>query len=38
MEIRKVGVIGLGAMGNGIAQVSAEAGFETIDRRSIQST
>ena len=30
MEIRKIGVIGLGTMGNGIAQVSAEAGCETI--------
>lgn len=30
MEIRRVGVIGLGTMGNGIAQVSAEGGCETI--------
>ncbi len=30
MEIKKVGVIGLGIMGGGIAQVTAEAGFETL--------
>ncbi len=30
MEIKKIGVIGLGIMGSGIAQVSAEAGCETI--------
>jgi len=30
MEIRKVGVLGCGLMGSGIAQVSASAGFETI--------
>src|SRR5579862_8838532 len=30
MEIRKVGVLGCGLMGCGIAQVSATAGFETI--------
>jgi 3-hydroxybutyryl-CoA dehydrogenase len=29
MEIRKVGVLGCGLMGSGIAQVSAMAGFET---------
>jgi len=29
MEIKKVGVIGCGLMGSGIAQVSAMAGFET---------
>ena len=29
MEIKKVGVIGLGIMGSGIAQISAEAGYET---------
>jgi len=32
MEIRKVGVVGLGTMGAGIAQVSVQAGFETIGR------
>ena len=32
MQIRKVGVVGLGTMGAGIAQVSAQAGFETIGR------
>jgi 3-hydroxybutyryl-CoA dehydrogenase len=31
-EIRKVGVVGLGTMGAGIAQVSVQAGFETIGR------
>ena len=30
MEIRKVGVLGCGLMGAGIAQVAASAGFETI--------
>src|SRR5881227_2658599 len=29
MEIKKVGVLGCGLMGSGIAQVSATAGFET---------
>jgi len=32
MEIRKVGVIGCGLMGSGIAQVAATAGFETVVR------
>jgi 3-hydroxybutyryl-CoA dehydrogenase len=32
MEIRKVGVVGLGTMGAGIAQVSIQAGFETVGR------
>lgn len=31
-EIRTVGVVGLGTMGAGIAQVSVQAGFETIGR------
>jgi 3-hydroxybutyryl-CoA dehydrogenase len=31
-EILKVGVVGLGTMGAGIAQVSVQAGFETIGR------
>ncbi|HKG09199.1 MAG TPA: 3-hydroxyacyl-CoA dehydrogenase family protein [Gaiellaceae bacterium] len=31
-EIRRVGVIGLGTMGAGIAQLAIEAGFETIGR------
>jgi 3-hydroxybutyryl-CoA dehydrogenase len=32
VEIRKVGVVGLGTMGAGIAQVSVQAGFETTGR------
>ena len=32
MEIRTVGVVGLGTMGAGIAQVSVQFGFETIGR------
>ena len=30
MQIRTIGVVGAGTMGNGIAQVSATAGFETV--------
>ena len=30
MEMRKVGVLGCGLMGSGIAQVAASAGFETV--------
>jgi 3-hydroxybutyryl-CoA dehydrogenase len=32
MEVRKVGVVGLGTMGAGIAQVCVQAGVETIGR------
>jgi 3-hydroxybutyryl-CoA dehydrogenase len=32
VEIRKVGIVGLGTMGAGIAQVSVQSGFETIGR------
>ena len=32
MAIRKVGVVGCGLMGSGIAQVSAQAGFATVAR------
>lgn len=32
MEIKKIGVLGAGAMGNGIAQVCAQAGHEVIMR------
>jgi 3-hydroxybutyryl-CoA dehydrogenase len=31
-EIRKVGIVGLGTMGAGIAQVSVQSGFETVGR------
>ena len=30
MEIKKVGVLGCGLMGSGIAQTAASAGFETV--------
>ena len=32
MKIRKVGVVGLGTMGAGIAQISVQSGFETVGR------
>ncbi len=32
MEIKKIGVIGAGQMGNGIAQVAAQAGYEVVMR------
>jgi 3-hydroxybutyryl-CoA dehydrogenase len=32
VEIRKVGVVGLGAMGAGIAQISVQSGHETVGR------
>ena len=32
MAIRKVGVLGCGLMGSGIAEVAAKSGFETIVR------
>ena len=32
MEIQKVGVVGLGTMGAGIAQLCVQAGFETVGR------
>ncbi len=36
MAIQKVGVVGCGLMGHGIAQVAAQAGFEVIVRESAQ--
>jgi 3-hydroxybutyryl-CoA dehydrogenase len=36
MEVRKVGVVGLGTMGAGIAQVCVQAGFETVGREVSQ--
>ena len=35
-EVRKVGVLGCGLMGGGIAQVCATAGFETVVREAAQ--
>ncbi len=35
-EIRTIGVIGLGAMGGGIAQLAVEAGYQTIGREVTQ--
>ena len=32
MEIKKVGVIGAGQMGSGIAQITAQAGIEVVIR------
>ena len=32
MNIKKVGVVGCGLMGAGIAQVAAQAGYDTIAR------
>ena len=32
MAIRKIGVLGCGLMGSGIAEVAAKAGFETVVR------
>ena len=32
MEIKRIGVVGAGSMGNGIAQVAAEAGYQVIMR------
>ena len=32
MEIRRVGVVGLGTMGAGIAQISVQSGYDTIGR------
>ena len=37
MEIKKVGVVGCGLMGSGIAQVAATAGYETIVREVSQA-
>jgi 3-hydroxybutyryl-CoA dehydrogenase len=31
-EVRRIGVVGLGAMGAGIAQLAVEAGFDTVGR------
>jgi 3-hydroxybutyryl-CoA dehydrogenase len=37
MAIRSVGVVGCGLMGSGIAQVSAQAGFQTVVREVAQA-
>ena len=34
MAIQKVGVVGCGLMGSGIAQISAQAGFPTVVRET----
>ena len=36
MEIKKVGVVGCGLMGSGIAQVYAQAGYATVVREPTQ--
>jgi 3-hydroxybutyryl-CoA dehydrogenase len=38
MEIRRVGVVGCGLMGHGIAQVAAQAGYEVVVREVDQET
>jgi 3-hydroxybutyryl-CoA dehydrogenase len=38
MEINKVGVVGLGLMGHGIAQVSAQAGYDVVVREVDEAT
>ena len=37
MNIKRVGVLGCGLMGSGIAQVASQAGYETIVRETEQS-
>ena len=37
MAIQRVGVVGFGQMGSGIAQVCAQAGFDTLVREVDQS-
>jgi len=32
MEVKRLGVVGAGAMGNGIAQVAAQIGLEVVMR------
>src|SRR3954462_1147241 len=38
MDIKKVGVAGLGLMGHGIAQVAAQAGYEVVAREVDDAT
>jgi len=38
MNIKKVGVVGCGLMGAGIAQVAAQAGYDTIMREQKKLT
>src|SRR5687768_14249420 len=38
MEIKKVGVLGAGLMGHGIAQVSAQAGYDVVLREVDDAT
>ena len=36
-DVRRVGVVGLGTMGAGIAQLAVEAGLETVGREVLYS-
>ena len=38
MAVERIGVVGLGAMGAGIAQVAIEAGFEVVGREVTAAT
>ena len=38
MTVKRVGIVGSGIMGAGIAEVAAKAGFEVVLRSRVQST